>query len=652
MATQPTPAELRAKADQEDRDAAAKRDEEQRHQNGILEFLRGLVPNFSFGGLLEIGLILTGVYFLARTEWGSKMLDGLVNMLPESWRAAASGLLNKIGLDVDMGKSLQAMDYTAFHTTLKDQASPEVLEAIDPDDHNVTLNKVLAVVRDANGGKVTLKGLTSPETIKNLILREPEITKNLVVAALKPGADGKPSATATQLNASLKTLIADPKMLDELLAPAVRVRTISVLAAALPANAPVSEASLADMIAKGLDADGKAKPELRQILSDAVDGNVKAALGGVYTMVGAEGIVRGIDESKLTSDAGKYAIATAKTNPKAMAAFTDLIGAVGIDKAKAFIDAFQTQDGAHQAIQLLLTKDNVKALPQAVALLDQLPDLGKKLPIDDARKLAQVSGLLHKPAYIPAITNIVNNDIKPLVLADDFIQNGQVPINRAVDMIMNPKVRKEIVQAGTENLVALAPNGDGFLTKRNLDAVLRFADAIATPDNQAASDNSRLIMRDLAALVTSKPAISLKKAFENRSNAQIAAFFSVPANRAAVKELFDPATGITSADPKIQQEIALLHDNFINPKYSNVGLGAILSDEKAVKFLLDNTGGGKKMGYEWAARADMAANDWNGALNVKENQDILLELGKVLNSAPTAQTTPAPTPAKRPQARV
>ena len=637
MAPPKTAAQVQADADAaREQDADAQREEQQRRQAGMFDWIKGLIPNFSFMGMLEMALIVTGIYFFAKTDMGQKLISGITDHLSPDMQGNILGFLNRIGIDIDVGKALEAMDHDTLHAKLANNASPEVLDIIDPNDGNKTLHEFLDVIRGANGGKVTMKGFTSPETITALIKQKPDMARALVIAAMKPTADGKPSDTATQMNASIKTLIAGP-MLDDLLSPANRAGTLKVLTAALPAGTPVSEQSLADMIAKGLDANGKPTDALRKLFSDAVDGNKDAVVSGAYTMVGPAGFVDLIDASKMTSEAAKYAVlAVQQKDSKANAAFVALATAIGNDKAQEFLTTLQSPDAGNLVPQLLLTKENVHALPQAVALLDQLPDLASKLPLDQAAALKQAREFL-TPAHIPAIVNIVNNGIKPLVLASDFMVNGQFSMDHAVDVLLQPVVRANLKQAGTANIAVLMADKNAFLSQRNLDAIIRFGDTL--DGNSAGTANTRVVMHALAKVATGTP---MADAFKGLSGAQLATFFSVPANRAAFKALLDPKTGIVGSTPAMQQELALLAKDF--DKGNGVGLGAILSDEKSAQFLLDHDDcKGGNAAPEFVERGVMWSSGGE-ALKNGANQDILLELGRTLNNSTTNK--PASAPAK------
>ena len=221
-------------------------------------------------------------------------------------------------------------------------------------------------------------------------------------------------------------------------------------------------------------------------------------------------------------------------------------------------------------------------MPQAVELLNQLPDLASKLPADQAASFTAARQFL-TPAHIPAITNIVNNNIPPMSLSSSFNVNGKFSLDHAVDSLLQPALRAQLKQAGTANVAALIKDQSPFYSQRNLDALIRFADTV---DSGNPNPNSRLIMKALAKVASGT---SMHDAFKGFNGAQVAAFFSVKQNRDAFQTLIDPQTGIVGSTPAMQQEIALFRKDF--NRGPGVGIGAILSDAKAAQFLLDHDDG-------------------------------------------------------------
>ena len=202
-------------------------------------------------------------------------------------------------------------------------------------------------------------------------------------------------------------------------------------------------------------------------------------------------------------------------------------------------------------------------------------------------------------------------------------------------------MRGDLKQAGLDNVAGLLVEKNTLLNQRNLNAILRFADTLDGGDAAKAKNNG-IVMKALANMATGTP---MNGAFKGLTGVQIASFFSVPANRTAFADLLDPKTGIVGNTPTMQKELTLLSKNF--DKGSGVGIGAILSDGKAVQFLLDND---SAKGNSWVPH--LVADGWmkwgsnSATLDKSENRDIIFELGKALSSSGTTSPTPtAPAPA-------
>ncbi len=671
---QPTAAQLQLQADNARRvEDAAKREQEQRDQAS--GWLQRQLPDFSLGGLFEIGIFAAIAFFVMKIPAVQKFVGDLIGNLSPEWQTNIIGLFNKIGIDMDIGKALNAMPQDDRRQKLSEQGiSNEVLDIIDPNGNPAVFNSLLNLVSNANNGKVTMNGFTSPETITALMQQNPAMARALVVAAMKGDDKGQPSSTTLAISASVKSIIASPQ-LDVLLNSANRANTLRVFAAALPPDMQISEAGLGNLITQGLDANGKPTPALRKLLTDAVDSaaskNYDAVLADAYNILGSAGLVNLIDENKLTNDAAKYAVTTVQRDPKARAAYEALATAMGSENAQKFLTVFNSGDNAQNnaldAVKLLLTKENIKALPQAVALLNALPGLAEKLPIDQANDLRNLHKFL-TPSHITATTAIVNTGVaNPVALVTNFTVNGQFSMDHAVDSLLDPDVRKQLKQAGTANVAALVADQNPLLNSRNLDAILKFGDAL-DGGNAANSPNTGAVMRALAKVTTGT---SMKDAFKGLSGAQIAAVFSVPQNRAAFASLLDPKTGLVGTTPGMQSELALLRQDF--DKGNGVGLSAILSDARSAQYLIDQNGSPSRLPNAIAQNehiqslALMFESSWGrgnwvtleGPLAYGKNRDILIALGKVLGgstqttaNAPAPSLTPvppAPLPANRPE---
>ena len=78
-------------------------EEQQRRQAGMLDSVKGLLPDFGFGTILLLGL----AYLVMKIN--PELMDGIVKMLPKDWQANIAFVMNKIGIDVDMRAALEGM---------------------------------------------------------------------------------------------------------------------------------------------------------------------------------------------------------------------------------------------------------------------------------------------------------------------------------------------------------------------------------------------------------------------------------------------------------------------------------------------------------------------------------------------------------------
>lgn len=668
MPNQKTATELQLEADAAKRaEAQAKLDDDARLRD-MLESAKGI----GFSNILLIGFAILGLYLFGKSEMGQNLFHGIVDNFSPETQVMVLGFMNKMGLDIDMSASLEAMDRPKRDELLAKEASPEVVSIIDPD--NKTFHEFLTVVRNANDGKVTPKSFTSPATLAALIKEKPEMAKALMGTA-KPDAaksDATPSAPNTPgtpapipqpFAAPLKAFVKSPQFDTLLSEPTEREKTLKLLATLLPPDMPLRQDALNIIVNQGLDADRKPKDNLRKLLSDAVDGKTAVLAADVAAIVGTSNMVMLADPAKITDPVAKYFVTTMQQNPKAKAAQDALIEALGPKQAGPFIDALQSQQQAGDLAQLMLTKENVHALPQAAALLDQLPDLASKLAPEQGPMLTQVRTLLTQD-HTQAIINIVNNGVDPIALSSHFMADDKLPLESAVDALLDPTVRADLKKAGTDNIEVLVGNINTLLNKRNLDAIIRFGDKI--DDGKAPTENTQRVMHALAQIVSGTP---MKDAFNNLhlDGGKIAAVFSVPANREAIEILLDKDKGITTTNPQMRAELDLLRKDFIvTPQ---VGLASILSDATSVDFLLQNadkaapaTGNyivdtanhAKAVAAMMAEGGAALSTGWSNG-----NRDIIFEISQVLGgtgttssaaATPTAPVTPtASASAARPQ---
>ena len=78
------PAQIKADAKAAE-DAAAEEAEKKRRQADMFDWIKNLFGGFNFGSLLMWGMMLTGIYFLAKSKIGQELIETLVgNFKPET----------------------------------------------------------------------------------------------------------------------------------------------------------------------------------------------------------------------------------------------------------------------------------------------------------------------------------------------------------------------------------------------------------------------------------------------------------------------------------------------------------------------------------------------------------------------------------------
>ena len=652
MAGPKTAAQLQAEADAKAREEQEQEARLQQRGGNPFDFLGNLFGGGGDGGgfnlfsLIMPLLMMTGIYFLAKTDFGQGIIQSITNMLPEDWRANILGGLNAIGIDMDLSGVLAAMDNATVRKKLGENNVPEpIIDIIAKDD--ATFKDFLDVVKTANGGKVTFTGLTSEKTIAALILKKPAMASALARAALSLPSDGKPNATAEKITHALHSIV-NGTQLDTLLASENRANIVTVLMAALPAGTPLSEKSLSDIIAKGIDpTTGRARDGLRALFNDAIDGHKDALLADANQFLSTADQISVVDASKLPAGVSRYTIATLQQNPKAQAALDALLKEIGPQESSNLLALLSTQgpNMGKAVASTLLKPENAHTLPQALALLDQLPELTKLLPRDQATQLTQLKQLLANPAHQQAVIAMASNGADVIGLATTFMPNGKaLSAEQSMDALLDANVRANLHKAGTAPIATLVGDSNHFLSAKNIDAALKFGDAIGNnADNTKDWGRTKAVIHALSRMATGNPA---GEALKGLNSGQLAAFFSIPGNRAAVGALIK---GIDTAtlNPEQRREIAILRVDF--DKGNGIGLGYIFADQKADQFLLTHLPGKISMPLADNSMVQDMAMQWmsdgSPTLAAKDNRDILIALGKSLG---TTSGGPSATPPARP----
>lgn len=300
MPGEKTAAQLQAETDAaKAREAEEKRAEEERRVASAGSWLQGFLPEFSFFNIILFIAVACGAYFLGRTEGGKELLGGIFGKENvEAFFAKGDGLLaglaGKLGIDIDVGATLKKIPTVEkVRETLKAQNIPDPIIAVVAKDLP-TFHKLLDVVAQANGGKVGLNDFMNDKTITALVTQSPELVRALASAANRATPGGAANPMADQLKTTLITII-NSDQLDTLLNPTNRASTIATMRAVLPANAGISPTTLNALITHGIGADEKPTPQLRKLLTSAMDGSLQALQASMNDATGKFSLTKAVD---------------------------------------------------------------------------------------------------------------------------------------------------------------------------------------------------------------------------------------------------------------------------------------------------------------------------------------------------------------------
>ncbi len=657
----------------EDERRKAREEAERNGQSGPLDFLSNL---FGGGGGFNIFSLFLPIaigfatYFGLKTDWGTNFLEGLVNIVPESWgwRLPAKGMLNMIGIEVDLSKDFVNMDNDQIRKTLAKQKVPENITEILAKD-NVTFGQYLGDIREGyvaekaaagktvKAGKVTVNGFTSAGTIFAMIKNHPQMAQALAKAGLSGTGAGPLDDTSKKLSGSLRDLV-NSSMFDELLAPANRAKTLSVLQAVAPGT---SVDTLNTMLATGLDAEGKPLPALRKMLTDLMtpkeDGTLPnlAESGAVQEYVATNPAAKQAVLEQLAKENPDFAAFYHNNGGKPFATFEKALGD-DFGKLTAFGAGFRNTDD--RITMMMTTAFNNRAALQAYWKDADVAALAK-----DAPKLAgMLQEFINVPeAAVAPIQKILAKNLDPInlntYLAERFTTadaNGkpQFDAQKAMHALLDVEVRDVMRTAGTDNLAALsaAMGGDKHVTEQNLNALIQFGEEISSnPANQnpAVQARNMKIVNILASVTGGAP---LNAAVKGLTGAELAAFFQDPNNYNAV---FHLVRGIDRSTLKPKEakvlDYILNHLGKFGKEGNQRGFEGVFANAQAAQFLLDQINAPADNRPDWLK--DMFAKGYiqdHGGEVAGKNSDIILGLGKILNEKTTDQNTNyVPPPASR-----
>lgn len=390
------------------REQKAREDKENEERSkGLLEFIKGLLPNFSFFNFIIFGLVLVGSYFLGRTEDGKNFLTqtlGFDGETVSSFFAKGDemllGLANAVGINVDISKILETMPIDQVRQKLAEKQLPADFIAILAKDES-TWKAVVQTVRAANGGQFGLADLTNEKTILKLAYNQSPLVRDLLTAALKADTAG-----AGEMGEKIKTTllkIVNGENLDTMLAKANRDRTFQMIRDIWLENMPIPADMLTTLMAKNIGGDGKPTPALRNLLAAGIRGDVQALATAFTDSAGNPSLPKAV-EALLNADTrarirrvGTDNIATAITT---MVGNTmPLLSEKNLDALLAFGDAVDG-DAANKAANR----------PRTQAVVTALATIAGGTDVEEAFKgldATQISGFFKVPGNQTAVAALL-----------------------------------------------------------------------------------------------------------------------------------------------------------------------------------------------------------------------------------------------------
>lgn len=290
----PTPQEQAQAEAAEAAEAERVRAEEERRRqaaqgSGLWDWFKSFLPDFSFFNILLFAAVACGAYFLGRTEGGKELLGNIfgrenVDAFFSRGDTMLAGLASGLGINIDISERLEAMPIEEVRTTLASQNIPHPIIAIVAKDET-TFHQFLQVVKAANGGRIGLNDFMNDRTITALATHMPDLVRALAASATRATPGGAPNPMADQIKATLLTII-NGEQLNTLLSPANRANTVALMMTVTPADAGITAATLNALISRNVAANGTPSPELRRLLTAAVDGSLHQLQASV---TGADG---------------------------------------------------------------------------------------------------------------------------------------------------------------------------------------------------------------------------------------------------------------------------------------------------------------------------------------------------------------------------
>lgn len=478
-----TEAEIREDERRKMRERDGAEERERKRNDSWLDRIFGMFSGMGFFEMLLMALIVGGIYMAAKAnpEWAEK----LVQALPEDWQLNVGGMLNKIGIDVDLQPSLSALanNPAALKKKLTDNDVPlEVVDVIAKDKE--TFDKFLDIVATANNdpaakdakgqpvkGRVTLDGFTNSKTIYALITQQSEMALALATT-IKPDNAAAKSDMGKRIMGSFAEIVKSDK-LEELLTTH-RATTVKLLNKFAP---QVTEAQLTKIIEANV-AEGKVKADFRTMLITLMTPDAKGNYPDAETellkladkdpelakvLVGmqlnqpapaaapapapAQGAPQGQAQVSGTpapdaataeaakKSAVKQAVLKALEETTEGKALQTKLGAPRLLKLMAAAD--KSANPLRDVLRVALKPENQDALPQFLSFVGKVPVLSKELPVN-AEKLKQ---LLLKTGYKDGNPNATLTKLCSDLSALETL-NAKTVRDAMTNYILTPEVAK------------------------------------------------------------------------------------------------------------------------------------------------------------------------------------------------------------------
>lgn len=527
-----------------------------RNRNPFANMFDWMKPNLSIGGIFSavfwMGLLAIGVYFLAKNE---RVRGWLENILPDNLQAGLEQALNGMNLSMFPG----AVEGYLRGLPIEDAEHPDrtvrgVLEDRDVDagiaailgESQQTWTGFLDLVKEANGS-ITQDAFLSEQTIAALLTRNPALAGRLIGAIPAPAAGAAPSGSSADILASVSRLAGNADLLTPILA---NDASRAVLAQAILKFAPGfgvrfrdgGEEALSRFLQKVGLTNGTLDPAFATALQQFFTGDATQKQQSLQQLItlglqrdpqATQALINAIDPTSLPANQQQM---LAQGGEQLAATVTAIRNAVGPEHANALTEAFTSSGVAGMLNYLRQHRDLVPALitesRREGSPLAAYRDLLPVIQTGNDRQLAAVMRLVENGIDLQGLRGLNSTS----AILDYFLQ----PTNLS-RFDRNSRWTTPLADLGMA--MELFPNlpMHGFLTSRNADgayinigAVFGMLRTVSRhPANQGTHGprTERVLTGLLGALGGDA------QATQNLSAEEVTAFFNVPVNRQAFREM-------------------------------------------------------------------------------------------------------------------